>query len=97
MPLSQPTISCSFHAKDLFKFVIHNSYTLPYMHIIPFMPLYNNPINYMPNIKRQERKHQTSAYPHSAPRSGRKGLAQARRILAQGSSPSPRRELDKTR
>jgi len=43
MPLSQPTISCLFHAKDLFKFVIHNSYTLSHMHIIPFMPLYNNP------------------------------------------------------
>jgi len=43
----------------------------------------------MPNINEQGRKHQTSAYLRPARRSGRRGLAQA-------SSPSPRRELDKT-
>ena len=50
----------------------------------------------MPNIKGQGRKHQTRAYPRPARRSGRKDLAQARRTLARASSPSPRRELDKT-
>jgi len=66
------------------------------MHIIPFMPLYDNPINYMPNIKEQERKHHTRVYPRPARRSGQKGLAQERGTLAQASSPSSRRELDKT-
>jgi len=48
---------------------------------IPFMPSYNNPINYMPNIKGQERNHQTRAYHRPTLRSGwrvslrRKGLS----------------------
>jgi len=50
----------------------------------------------MPNTKEQERKQHTRAYHRPVRRSGRKGIAQARGILAQASSPSPRRELDKT-
>ena len=72
MPLSQPTISCSFLVKDLF-IQVHLSQLNTPSHsciFIPFMPSYNNPINSMPNIQEQERKHQTRTHSHPALRSG---------------------------
>jgi len=51
----------------------------------PLMPLYNNPISYMPNIQEQEKTpNQNALSPSSSLRL--KGLTQARGSLAQASS-----------
>jgi len=86
MPLSQPTISCSFHAKGLFKNVIHSSYTLSHIHITPHMLLYHSPIHYMQNITKQGSKHPTSTYPHPSSSLRREGISLRRAPLRLGES-----------
>jgi len=84
------SIPCHFHNQPFHvhympssSFTIHTpSHSCIFIHL---MPLYNNPIKYMPNIQEQ-RKYQTRTHSRSASSLRLKGLAQARRSLAQASS-----------